>query len=250
MRKLLSIAAAAAAIFTMVSAQATIITLDDFTNPTVNGPDSKIFAASTAASVTAVTGGGIAPGGRTVTHTLLTNVDNSAADFSKVLVGNQAFPVGTLSIQNADNIGSQVDVSWKLSSLITNAIDLSGPVSFFFDIVGSDGTAKNVQYALASGGPYFNLLTNYSTQVAFPSCSASQLLNGCVNAPVHVEVPLSFLAAQDIKNSGDFFLRFTGDAGFDFTVDSLGFSTPEPTSLALVGLALVGAGVVARRRKA
>jgi hypothetical protein len=41
-----------------------------------------------------------------------------------------------------------------------------------------------------------------------------------------------------------------GGNGWDLSLDSFGFSIPEPTSLALVGLALLGAGVASRRRQA
>jgi hypothetical protein len=45
-------------------------------------------------------------------------------------------------------------------------------------------------------------------------------------------------------------LRITGDEAWDFAIDSFGFQIPEPATLALTGLALIGAGVASRRRKA
>ena len=66
---------------------------------------------------------------------------------------------------------------------------------------------------------------------------------------VPLNIPLTIAQATDIKNTKDFFLKFTGADGWDFAIDSVLFATPEPTSIALVGLALIGVGVVARRRK-
>jgi hypothetical protein len=43
---------------------------------------------------------------------------------------------------------------------------------------------------------------------------------------------------------------FSGLPAYDITIDNFGLALPEPTSLALVGLALVGAGIATRRRGA
>ena len=45
-------------------------------------------------------------------------------------------------------------------------------------------------------------------------------------------------------------MTFVGDLGWDISIDEIGFIIPEPTSLALAGLALLGAGLASRRRKA
>jgi hypothetical protein len=41
-----------------------------------------------------------------------------------------------------------------------------------------------------------------------------------------------------------------GSNEWDLSLDSFGVTIPEPTSIALVGLALLGAGVASRRRQA
>lgn len=61
---------------------------------------------------------------------------------------------------------------------------------------------------------------------------------------------LSGSQATAFSGGGTLELLLTGGAGWDLTVDSLNISIPEPMSLALVGVGLLGAGVASRRRKA
>lgn len=233
MRKILSLAAALASAFTMVTAQAAVLVIDDF-----NGPDQFIGDTVINGSnyltdgVTSIVGGGMAPGGRQIWHTLLLG-NNPGQSQSNVTVGSMSNPTGSMSMGNGNGVMSQVDIKWTLSSAITNAISLTDPLSFFFSIVGSDTVSKTISYSLNG--------TSYTTLTTF-----------AIAAPPTIPLSVSLTLAQvaDIKATSDLWLRFTGDAGWDMAIDSIGFATPEPTSLALVGLALFGAGVVSRRRKA
>ena len=74
--------------------------------------------------------------------------------------------------------------------------------------------------------------------------------NQVVPPNVGLAVGLSAAEQLNLSNGGILTLRFVGEAGWDMAIDSFGFQIPEPTSLALVGLALLGAGVATRRRKA
>jgi hypothetical protein len=243
MRKLLSLATAVVTAFTLSAAQATVISIDDF-----NSPDMYASSGVIGVGDVQVGGLGIAPGGRTVTHTLTLGT-NVAVPFgggtghigtaSGVTVGTVANPTGSMAMYNATGSNSVVDLKWSLSSVITTQIDTAAPLSFFFAIVGSDTVAKNIEYSL-NGTTYTTLVSGFATAVSAPTS-------------IPLTVALSQAEAIAIKNNGnatDLWLRFSGNEGWDLSIDSVGLSTPEPTSLALVGLALVGAGVVARRRKA
>jgi hypothetical protein len=53
-----------------------------------------------------------------------------------------------------------------------------------------------------------------------------------------------------LNAGGTLTMTVDGDNGWDLSLDSFGLTLPEPTSLGLVGLALLGAGVASRRRQA
>jgi hypothetical protein len=158
---------------------------------------------------------------------------NGLGGNSKVTIGNQTFPLGPLGVSNADNHNSTVTLSWNLAS---GFVPASGPVAFLFQVVGSDAVNKYLSYEINGGG--FNNIGTFSTVVNVPTT-------------VGFGIPLAagdqaFLAA----NGGTLTLKIVGDSGWDFTLDSFGFDIPEPATLALVGLALVGAGFASRQRKA
>lgn len=246
MRKILSLAAAVASVFAVGAAQADVISIDGFNTPDQFVFDTTYQTVGPQVGFTQTVLGGTAPGGRTVTHTLMSQTNNNGAGgVSGARVGNLADPNGTLAMSNNGSINSVVDLKWTLSSTITSAINPASPLAFAFDIVYSDAVAKNISYSL-DGVTYISL-GSYSTTV--DNCVANPS-PGCVQAPVPFQVALTPAQATDIKNTQDLYLRFSGNNGWDFTIDSIGFQTPEPTSLALVGLALVGAGVASRRRKA
>jgi uncharacterized protein YaaW (UPF0174 family) len=67
-------------------------------------------------------------------------------------------------------------------------------------------------------------------------------------------LPLSFAVSAATQNlmalGGNLELVLNGSNEWDLSLDSFGVTIPEPTSIALVGLALLGAGVASRRRQA
>lgn len=240
MRQFTTLVAAIGAVFAMTSAQAVVLLVDDF-----NAPDRYMHDNTSGAVVTMNDGPTVAtqlptPGNvytdatRAIVHNWTIDgtggcCANLLGSRSSVTIGNQASPTGSLSMANAPAHNSEVDITWSLAA---DFVPLIGPVSFFFDVVSSDSVPVNISYSL-NGSP-FSLITTF---------------NAVVPPTVGLAVPLSAAEQALLNPGGTLTLRFTGDDGWDFAIDSFGFRTPEPASLALVGLALLGAGVASRRRK-
>ncbi len=61
-------------------------------------------------------------------------------------------------------------------------------------------------------------------------------------------VPSSYSISGVADFSQGFTLRFSGQPAYDFSIDNLQFTIPEPGSFALAGLALLGLAAARRRR--
>ena len=224
MRRISTLVAALAIGFAASSAQALILPVDDFSAPSMTLFDPTGNAGG------GVSSGLIAGGGfsRTITHELLQpgNPNSTCVD-SCVRMGGATFPPGRLVMSNTDNNDSEVTVSW---ALLAGFVPLGSPVSFFFDVINSDGNPINTDI-------YIN----------------NVLVAGFVIPSNSLNITRTFgltLGQQATLNAGGVLqLRVNGVEGWDMTLDTVGFNIPEPTTLALVGLALLGAGVVSRRRK-
>jgi hypothetical protein len=120
--------------------------------------------------------------------------------------------------------------------LAAGFVPAAGPVAFVFDIVGSDGVDVDFRYSFNMGASTF--ITTYDAG-AIPPNPVKQLV-----------IPLSAAEQAAFSAGGMFTLILDGNPGYDISIDSFGFQTPEPASLALAGLALLGAGAATRRRKA
>ena len=250
MKRFLATAAAATALFAASSAHALFLSVDDFNTPALSMWDQNVTV-GTVNMAGFINGAGPGPIGggtfyldgiRRITHNWILDGGGNgingnglfgSGSKSSVSMGNDASPTGALSMKNADNSDSVVDLRWNLAA---GFVPLSSPVSFFFQVVGSDNVNKYLSYSIDNGAN-FNSIGTFNTSVTFPT-------------QVAFTIPLTAVQ-QAALNTGvpDFILRITGDVGWDFSIDSFGFQIPEPTSLALVGLALLGAGVATRRRK-
>lgn len=245
MRKFTALAVAVSATFAVSSAQAVFLSVDDFNSPALTLFDVSLGAGvnmfGTVNGVPAFPapptnfGTNYSDASRTIVHNWTQNIggggNNNGGNKSAVTMGSDASPTGALSMSNADQNVGIVDLTWTLAP---GYVPASGPVSFFFQVVGSDNVNKQLSYSL-DGGTTFTFISNYST-IAPPT----QPLAVALTDPQKVQ----------LNAGGNFMLRITGDAGWDMSIDSFGFQVPEPATLALVGLALMGAGFASRRRNA
>jgi hypothetical protein len=222
MRRLSTLVAALATVFTVGSANALVVLIDDF-----NSPDLEVIdQAGGGATVSLPTN----PNGRYVSHELLSGTNTLGGIGSSVTIGSSSIPTGSLNVNNSTGRDSEVKVGWTLANglILDNTF---GPASFLFDVITSDANAT-------SAALYFN-----------------NVLIGSYSIPGNTSnLPLSFAVSAATQNlmalGGNLELVLNGSNEWDLSLDSFGVTIPEPTSIALVGLALLGAGVASRRRQA
>jgi hypothetical protein len=222
MRRLSTLVAALATVFTVGSANALVVLIDDF-----NSPDLEVIdQAGGGATVSLPTN----PNGRYVSHELLSGTNTLGGIGSSVTIGSSSIPTGSLNVNNSTGRDSEVKVGWTLANglILDNTF---GPASFLFDVITSDANAT-------SAALYFN-----------------NVLIGSYSIPGNTSnLPLSFAVSAATQNlmalGGNLELVLNGANEWDLSLDSFGVTIPEPTSIALVGLALLGAGVASRRRQA
>ena len=211
---------AVAATLAVSSAQALVIVVDDFNSPNALVIDST-GGDATAAVYSDTT--------RTIRHRQITaSATTNVGQQSSTTLGGSSDPVGTLGVANANNITSEVTLEWSL----TPFLPLANPASLYFKVFSSDDVEKTIT-ATASFGDIGSFTLNF---VAAPGQTVSFALS-----PVEV----GFL-----NSGGTFSLSLIGDRGWDISLDEVGFTIPEPSVLGLAGLALMGAGLASRRRRA
>jgi len=225
--------AALGATFALGSAQAVVVTIDNF-----NSPFSRAFSTgtgNTASATTAVTGG--LATGRTITNTITTAaVANPTGTLSSIAVGpSPNFFANALNVANANGIQSTNTIEWTLDPVATAAaLATSAPVSLFFDVIASD-----------NGFPASNTILQFTL-----NGNPLQTFGIPNSGPAQYSFLLSMANRAALSAGGALRVSITGAPGYDFSLDTFGLDLPEPTSVALVGLALLGAGVASRRRKA
>jgi len=230
MRILAPLVVALGAAFAMSSAQADVLVIDDFSQPI---PGAVIFdtvlSQSTNATNTTANPSTYSTS-RTLTHMML---GTDAGLFAANATGVQSsagvgalnnYAPDRLNASNGAGVDSTVTVEWTLKSI--DAFGLSAMLSL--DVMAFDvGASINANL----GG--VNLGTQNAIAVGTPMTWA-----------LNASQASSLLTAGKVLK-----LTIDGNANWDFSGDNLTLTVPEPATLALVGLALLGAGVVSRRRK-
>jgi hypothetical protein len=230
MRRFAALAISAAAALAVGNAQALVLVVDDFNTPI----GSQLVFDGTGNDGNAVTGASLATSAgnlattRTITHEMLTAGANGG-NFSSVSVGNGSIPSGAIAMNNGSTVDSVATVTWSLSPTV-----LAGPVSFYFRVIQS-----NV------GVPANNNVLDFSLN---GSALGSFQIGNTANADVLFALTDAQITA--LSGGGTLTMVVNGESDWDLSLDSFGLSIPEPGTMALAGLALLGAGVAARRRKA
>lgn len=223
MRRLSLISAVVAGLFVASSAQAALILIDDF-----NTPDMVVIDQA-GGGATVVASPGLVPNGRVVSHELLAGTNTLAGAGSKVSIGSTTFPAGSLEIANASGRDSEVSVSWTVAAGLVPTVAMAS-ASLAVTVVASDGNPTSLE-----------LFVNNLSQGTF-------FIPGNTNNDTNY-FALSAVAQTALAGGGTMKLVINGDTGWDMTLDSFGINVPEPSSVALVGLAMLAAGAAARRRK-
>lgn len=194
----------------------TVVIVDDFNSPDVLLQDQLGGGATT-----------LSDAQRSAAYELLAGPANGNG--STLKIGSQTFPVGLLEVANASGRDSQATISWNIAAGLIPAEAVN--VGLFLQIVQSDGNSTSVDFALDG-----NSLASFS----IPQNTNNLGLSFGLSAP---ELVL-------LSGGGMLEMTLNGDTGWDLTADLFGFSyqVPEPNSIALAGLALLGLATKRRRR--
>jgi hypothetical protein len=228
-KQLSRIAAAAALAAVAASAYAQNILVDDFNTPSPAFVGSDPLGGGESLLVTHNLG---LPAVATQRRVYQNTTQDDFGSGTSVRVGGSTPTNGVLSVENGSGADSQVRVEWTIGAFSLPPV---GPYSLLFSILFSNvGTpAQNTTIDLNFMGS-----TNFSTTFSVGSSAAvSEFLN------------LTALQAAAFAQGGTLELVLNGTPAWDLTIDQFSISIPEPTSLALAGLALLGAGVAARRNR-
>ena len=240
MTKLLPLAVAVVSTFALGSAQAVALLVDNFNTPLSGGQTASD-------NVAGGPGTGVSSGvynipsgnGIALTRELIAECSSGlgtpATPCMQVVAG--ADGLGGLQFLNRTNTTGNGSVIWSIASFtVTN------PASLLFVVVASNPQGSSVvDFRFDGNGD--GLYNNVSTDFTLSSQSFG-------NVPTSLPFMLTATQAGLLSAGGALRMDVSGGQGWNATIDAFSIEMPEPGSVALVGLALVGAGVASRRRKA
>lgn len=250
--------AAAAAALALGSAQAVVISIDDFntvTNPPPPfGPGQGVIIwdqndlgfGGTSANGLGTTPGNIATH-RDMFHLLTAGSTGFNGNSSSLGIGPAPnFVANALNALNGSQANAVSVITWTLDTAALGAAIAGNPVvNLFFSVVESNlGIVAN---AAVNNRLDFELETVAGSGVFN---SFETIFIGQVTTPTNLTFALSAAQSTALQSGNRLRMTISGAPAYDLTLDSFGFSIPEPSTFALAGLALLGAGIAARRRKA
>ncbi|MBX3678907.1 MAG: PEP-CTERM sorting domain-containing protein [Rhodocyclaceae bacterium] len=211
---------AALAAMSSLAANAGTVIIDDFNTPALPSfqqvkPDGTTTSTANGRTISIEEVSGVIPG---------------------VLSGSATVVNGGFSVSNDDGVDTSVSLKWELAAGLVPS-GATG-LNFLFTVVQSDGNLTDLAFS-------FN--NSPLKDFGIPGNTVGQNLTFDI-------------AADALDTGGTLELAINGDPGWDLRLDSIGLTytdpdvtpplnpIPEPATLALVGLGLLGAGALRRRR--
>jgi hypothetical protein len=244
--------AAVAATLALGSAQAIVVSIDDFDAP---GPGVQIGDLNGTTAGGAFLGGiATTPGNLAVSRDLFHVLTVGPAAVSTV--ANASVGVGTapnfvesaLNSLTGPGANATSTVTWNLNNAALNAAIAGSPnVSLFLSVLESNLGNNPVTNTTIQNRLGFELETTFNSNIFVPF---EVVFLDTITVPMDLSFALSAGQINLLQGGSRLRVTMSGGTGHDLTIDTIGLSIPEPASLALAGLALLGAGIASRRRKA
>jgi hypothetical protein len=238
MRKLLPLLAATVAALTVSAAHADIILIDNFDTPATGA---QLVSDSTTGDGANSSGSFTIPSGngQAVNRTLLAECSTyplsdpfgQGCTYASVAQITSSPFNGALRAGSSSGNTGTASVVWSLG-----AFAYGNPAAYFFNVLASN----------PQGTSLVDFVFRNTANTSGFTLGGQSFGSGSST------VTFALLASQvaQLSQGGTLTMNVSGGAGWNATVDSFSITVPEPTSLALVGLALLGVGVISRRRKA
>jgi hypothetical protein len=229
------LAIAASALFA-AAAHADVILIDDFNQPgLVRIDDTTVGGPVVSTGLQVLTTPNMA-----TTREVQVNLTENNSLSGDIFATTGGGALGRLNISTTTGDNGVATVKWTIP-----ATPIGNPASYSFAVIASAlgsttaGASNNlVGFDFLGGSGNFNIPALGIGAYAFALPAST------------VNFALTPAEAVALSGGGTLTMTLSGGQGWNLTLDQFAITVPEPTSLALVGLALVGAGIASRRRSA